>query len=298
MGHDHGHPPPNSKIAFSLGIGLNLGFVVAEVACGVGANSIALLSDAGHNAIDVLGLLTAWGATHIAKSLPTKRRTYGLRRFTILAALANGGFLFLAVGAMLWAAIQRIAAPEPVSGGTVIIVAAAGVVVNAVSASLFIAGSKRDLNIRAAFLHLAADAAVSFGVGVTGLAVLATGWLWLDPCVGILIGIVIVWTTWKLLRESMNLAMDAVPASIEPEAVERFLSELSGVQTVHDLHIWGMSTTEVALTVHIVMPQLPCDDGFMEEVTRELRRRFQICHTTIQIERGNRDCGQSAEDVV
>jgi cobalt-zinc-cadmium efflux system protein len=301
-GHDHGHShaPPSNNVAFAAGVALNLGFVVAEIVYGLAANSLALLSDAGHNATDVLGLLIAWAAIHLSKSMPTKRRTYGLRGFSILAALANAVILLIVVGGITWEAIQRIASPEPVVGGTVIFVAAGGVVINTVSALLFMAGRDRDLNIKAAFLHMAADAAVSLGVVFVGLAIRATGWYWLDPAVSIVVGFVIVWGTWGLLREAVNLALDAVPAGIKPDAVERYLSGLAGVESVHDLHIWGMSTTETALTAHLVMPLPPADDTFLHEVTHKLRERFQICHITVQIEHGDGDipCHQAPTDVV
>lgn len=298
--HDHGHShtPPSNNAAFAIGVTLNLGFVVAEVVYGLAAHSLALLSDAGHNMSDVLGLLVAWGAIHLGKSLPTARRTYGLRRSSILAALINAIVLLIAVGGITWEAIGRFAHPEPVAGSIVIWVAAAGVVINAASALLFMAGRERDLNIQGAFMHMAADAGVSLGVVGIGFAIRATGWLWLDPAVSILIGGVIVWGTWGLLRESVNLAMDAVPAGIDPQAVKEHLASLAGVEAVHDLHIWGMSTTETALTVHLVMPQPPSDDTFLHRAGHELHERFEIGHITIQIEHGNAECLQEPADVV
>lgn len=297
-GHGHSHVPTDNNLAFAIGVALNLGFVVAEVAYGLAAHSLALLSDAGHNLSDVFGLLIAWGAIHLGKSLPTKRRTYGLRRSSILAALANAVILLVAVGAIVWEAIGRLQKPEAVHGTTVIWVAAAGVLINGASALLFMAGRKRDINIHGAFLHMAADAAVSLGVVGIGLAIRATGWQWLDPAVSILIGGVIVWSTWGLLRESVNLAMDAVPAGIDPHAVERYLAGLTGVQAVHDLHIWGMSTTESALTVHLVMPEPPASDSFLHEVSHGLREHFEIGHITVQIEHGDGECHQAPAEVV
>lgn len=298
--HGHSHTPPSNNASFAIGITLNLGFVVAEVVYGLAAHSLALLSDAGHNMSDVLGLLIAWGAIHIGKSLPTKRHTYGLRRSSILAALTNAVVLLIVVGGITWEAIGRIAHPEVVAGSTVMWVAAAGVVINTISALLFMAGREHDLNIKGAFMHMAGDAAVSLGVVFIGFAIRATGWHWLDPAVSILIGGVIVWGTWGLLRESVNLAMDAVPAGIDPHAVEAYLAGLAGVQAVHDLHIWGMSTTESALTVHLVMPQPPADDKFLHDVGHELHEHFEIGHITIQIEHGDGDvtCHQEPAHVV
>ncbi len=304
-GHDHGHShgghshaPPDSNVAFAVGVTLNLGFVVAEVVYGLAAHSLALLSDAGHNMSDVLGLLVAWGAIHLGKSLPTKRRTYGLRRSSILAALTNAVVLLLVVGGITWEAIQRLSHPEPVGGTTVMWVAGAGIFINGFSAFLFMAGRKKDINIQGAFAHMASDAAVSVGVVLIGLAIHLTGILWLDPAVSILIGVVIIWGTWGLLKESVNLAMDAVPAGIDPHKVETYLAGLKGVQAVHDLHIWGMSTTESALTVHLIMPQPPADDKFIAQVKHELHEDFEIGHTTIQIERGDVECLQAPAEAV
>jgi cobalt-zinc-cadmium efflux system protein len=297
---DHGHSEhaPSNNLAFAVGIVLNLGFVGVEVAYGIAANSLALLSDAAHNLGDVFGLLIAWGAIYLGKSLPTKRRTYGLRRSSILAALVNAIVLLIAVGAIVWEAAGRIGQPEAVQGSTVIWVAGVGVIINTVSALLFMAGRKKDLNVRGAFLHMAADAVVSLAVVLIGLGIYATGWNWLDPAVSILICGPIVWGTWSLLRESLDLAMDAVPAGIDLHAVEAYLAGLPGVLAVHDLHIWGMSTTEVALTVHLVMPEPPADDVFLGGVCHELRHRFEIGHVTIQVERGDFVCHQAPANVV
>jgi len=300
--HDHDpgepHKPPSNNAAFAIGITLNIGFVVVEVVYGLAANSLALLSDAGHNLSDVFGLLIAWGAVHLSKSLPTKRRTYGLRRSSILAALVNAITLLVVVGGITWEAILRFQSPEAVLADTVIWVAAVGIVINTLSALLFMAGRKRDLNIRSAFLHMAGDAAISAGVVVAGIAIIATGWHWLDPAVSIIIGVLIVWGTWGLLWESLNLAMDAVPEGIDLHSVEAYLAALSGVQSVHDLHIWGMSTTETALTVHLVMPQLPTTDKFLDEVCHELREHFAIDHMTIQVEHGDAECHQAPAHIV
>jgi cobalt-zinc-cadmium efflux system protein len=297
-GHGHPHAPPNNDLAFALGIVLNVGFVAVEFGYGIAANSLALISDAAHNLGDVFGLLIAWAAIRLGRSLPTRRHTYGLRRSSILAALANAVILLVAVGGIVWEAVGRIAHPETVQGGTIIWVAAAGVVINTASALLFMAGRKKDLNVQGAFLHMAGDAAVSLAVVAIGVGIYLTGWIWLDPAISILIGVVIVWGTWGLLRESINLAMDAVPAGVDPHAVEAYLAGLRGVATVHDLHIWAMSTTEVALTAHLVMAQLPPDDRFLGGVCDELRHRFAIGHVTIQLEHGDLACHQAPANVV
>lgn len=301
MPHDHAghdHTPPSNNAAFAIGVTLNLGFVIAEVVYGLSAHSLALLSDAGHNLSDVFGLLIAWGAIHLGKSLPTKLRTYGLRRASILAALTNAIVLLIAVGAIIWEAIGRFSKPETVAGGTIIWVAAAGVVVNAATAFLFMAGRKDDINIRGAFLHMAADAGVSLGVVIAGFVIQATGWHWLDATVSLVIGCVIIWSTWGLLRESVNLAIDAVPAGIDPHAVEKYLATLPAVTAVHDLHIWGMSTTETALTAHLVMPQPPENGQFLHELAHELHEQFEIGHVTIQIEHGDCECHQAPMETV
>jgi cobalt-zinc-cadmium efflux system protein len=299
-GHEHGHShtPHGNNAAFAIGVTLNLAFVVVEVAYGLAANSLALLSDAGHNLGDVFGLLIAWGAIHIGKSLPSKRRTYGLRRASIWAALINAIVLLVVVGGIAWEAVGRFFHPAEVAGSTVIWVAAAGVVINTFSALLFMAGREHDLNIQGAYTHMASDAAVSLGVVGIGLAIHATGWQWLDPAVSILIGGVIVWGTWGLLRESVNLALDAVPGGIDPHAVEAYLASLAGVQAVHDLHIWGMSTTEVALTAHLVMPHPPTDGKLLADISDELRVQFKIGHTTIQIEHGDVECHLAPAHVI
>jgi cobalt-zinc-cadmium efflux system protein len=299
--HDgHSHEPPSHNAAFAIGIVLNLGFVVAEVFYGLAAHSLALISDAGHNLSDVFCLLLAWGAMQLTKAAPTKRRTYGWRRSSILAALINAVILLVVVGGITVEAIRRFAQPEAVEGGTVMAVAATGIVINTISALLFLSGRKRDLNLKGAFLHMAGDAAVSAGVVLAAIAIKLTGWQWLDPAVSLAIGAVIVWGTWGLLRESVNLSMDAVPAGIDPHAVENYLADLTGVTAVHDLHIWAMSTTEVALTVHLVMDEAPRNDSFLHDVSDSLRDRFGIGHATTQIECGNceRDCRQAPVHVV
>jgi cobalt-zinc-cadmium efflux system protein len=296
----HAHEPPGNHAAFAIGVALNLGFVVVEVFYGLAAHSLALISDAGHNLSDVFCLLLAWGATQLTKAAPTRRRTYGWRRSSILAALINAVILLVVVGGITVEAIRRLAEPQEVAGGTVMAVAAIGIVINGISALLFMSGRKHDLNLKGAFLHMAGDAAVSAGVVLAAFAIKMTGWHWLDPAVSLAIGAVIVWGTWGLLRESINLSMDAVPAGIDPHAVEDYLANLKGVRAVHDLHIWAMSTTEVALTVHLVMEEAPRDDLFLHEVSDTLRDRFGIGHATTQIECGNteRDCRQAPVHVV
>ena len=299
-GHVHSPGPPSNNAAFAIGVILNLGFVVAEVVYGLAAHSLALISDAGHNLSDVFGLLLAWGAMHLTKSLPTKHRTYGWRRSSILAALINAVILLIVVGGIAVEAVRRFAHPETVAGGTVMAVAAAGIVINTISAWLFMAGRKHDLNLRGAFMHMAGDAVVSVGVVIAALTIRITGWHWLDPAVSLAIGVVITLGTWGLLRESINLSMDAVPEGIDPQAVEAYFCALPGVTAVHDLHIWAMSTTEVALTVHLVIGQWPQDDRFLHDVCHELEERFGIGHATTQLECGigASECHQAPEHVV
>jgi cobalt-zinc-cadmium efflux system protein len=284
-GHAHGHAHRDGfTAAFALGTALNVVLVVVEAVFGIIGNSMALLADAGHNLSDVLALLIAWGATTLARRRPSARFTYGLRGTTILAALFNAIVLLVVIGGIAWEAIRRLGAPEPVVGRTVIVVAAIGIAINGLTALLFAAGRKGDLNIRGAFLHMVADAAVSAGVVAAGIAILLTGWLWLDPAVSLVIAAVIVYGTWSLLRESVHMSLDAVPAGIEPGDVQAFLSGLPGVARIHDLHIWPMSTTEVALTCHLIMPRGHPGDHFTHRAARDLHDRFGIGHATLQIE--------------
>jgi len=280
--HGHEYSTSNYNRAFIISVALNTSFVVIEAVYGILANSLALLADAGHNLSDVLGLLFAWGATILARRRPTSRRTYGLRRSSILAALLNASFLLVVSGGIGWEAILRFRNPAPVAGGTVISVAAVGIVINTVSALMFLAGSKSDLNIKGAFLHLVADAVVSVGVVLAGIAIVATGCLWFDPAIGLIVTAVILITTWQLLQESLNLILDAVPAGIEPLAVRTYLAERSGVSSVHDLHIWAMSTTETTLTAHLVMPAGHPGDDFLVQVSRELHDHFGFRRVTSQ----------------
>lgn len=294
--HNHSHAPLNYNRAFIIGITLNIGFVAIEAVFGFLTNSLALLADAGHNLSDVLGLLLAFGASWLTRRRPGQRYTYGLRRSSILAALLNASFLLIAIGAIALEAIQRFASPAPVNGTTVIGVALAGIVINGVTALLFMSGRERDLNIRGAFLHMAADALVSAGVVLAGIAILTTGWLWFDPVVSLIIAGVIAIGTWNLLRDSVNLALDAVPEGIDLQAVRTYLSELPGVVGVHDLHIWAMSTTETALTTHLVMLTGNPGDAFLSRISMELHDKFGIEHSTIQVETGNflRPCDQKS----
>lgn len=300
MTHVHSHAPASHNTAFAVGVALNLSFVVIEAIFGMRANSLALLADAGHNLSDVLSLLLAWGAAYLAKRPPTQRHTYGLRRSTILAALFNAILLLIAVGAIAWEAVGRLLQPAAVSGTAVIVVAAVGVVVNTATALLFLSDRKRDLNIRGAFLHMAADAAVSLGVVVAGIIIRLTAWSWLDPAVSLMIVGVITVGTWSLLRQSINLSMDAVPEGIDLLNVREYLAALPGVVELHDLHVWAMSTTETALTVHLVKPDAGVNDDWLAGIAKELHDRFHIEHATIQIETGRskHQCKLAPEDIV
>jgi cobalt-zinc-cadmium efflux system protein len=298
--HGHRHSVVTGTLAFAIGVTLNTAFVLVEATTGFLTGSLALLSDAGHNLSDVLGLLLAWGASYLARQRPSERRTYGLRRTSILAALANAILLLIAVGGIAWEAFRRLGDPEPVAATPVMIVAGIGVVINTLTALLFFSGRQHDLNLRGAFLHMAADAAVSLGVVIGALFISRTGWLWIDPALSIVIAAVIAWSTWGLFSQALDLALDSVPQGIEPEAVRRYLAELPGVAEVHDLHIWGLSTTETALTVHLVKPAGQVDDDWLHEVAHQLLDRFGIVHATIQVENGvgAQSCRLAPNDVV
>ena len=297
--HHHDHCRTDST-RFAIGVALNGTFVLIEAAFGIVAGSLALLADAGHNLTDVLGLLLAWGATYLARRRPTGRRTYGLRRSSIVAALLNALLLLLAVGAIAWEAIGRLFEPRPVAQTTVVIVAAIGVVINTITALLFFSGHKHDLNIRGAFLHMAADAAVSLGVVAGAIVIGWTDWFWIDPALSLLIAAIIAISTWDVLWQALELTLDAVPRGIDPEAVRAYLAHLPGVAAIHDLHIWGMSTTETALTVHLVRPDAFVDDDWLAHIAHELHERFGIGHATIQIEsgQGSQTCRLAPDDVV
>jgi cobalt-zinc-cadmium efflux system protein len=287
--HDHGghshahhhHGPASYDRAFAIGVILNTGFVAAEVGFGLAANSMSLLADAAHNLGDVLGLLLAWGAAWLARRPPTPRRTFGYGRSSILAALINATVLLIGVGAIGIEAVQRLLAPEPVVETTVMVVAAIGIVINGATALLFMRGRENDMNIRGAFLHMASDAVVSLGVVIAALLIRLTGWLWIDPVTSLAIVVVITAGTWGLLRDSVGLAMDAVPGNVAPDAVRDYLAAQPGVSEVHDLHIWGLSTTDTALTVHLV-----CDETAARphNMAHELQERFGIGHVTVQVE--------------
>ena len=282
--HHHEHAGGGAGRAFAIGVALNLGLVVVEVVYGLTARSMALLADAGHNLGDVLGLVLAGAAALLARRKPTKHRTYGYRRLTVLAALANAVLLLAATGGVVWESIRRLRAPEAVDTHTVIYVALGGVVVNAVSASLFFAGRGDDLNVRAAFSHLVGDAAIALGVVGAGLVMGWTGWLWVDPMTGLVVSVLILGMTWSLLRRSLDLVLDAVPEGIDIDAVRMFLEELPRVCEVHDLHVWAMSTTETALTAHLVMPADSREPAFLSGTCAKLQDRFGIAHATLQID--------------
>jgi len=300
--HDHGHSHAVASYssAFAIGIGLNLAYLVAEAGFGFWVNSLSLLADAAHNLSDVAGLVLAWGAAWLGQRRPTARRTYGFSRASILAAVANATLLLVAVGGILVESVQRLSAPEPVAGATVIWVATVGIVINGMTALMFMRGRATDLNIRGAFLHLAGDAAVSFGVVVSALIGQRTGWLWLDPATGIGISLIILYGAWGLGRDSFDLAFDATPPGIDPDAVKAYLGGLPGVVDVHDLHIWAMSTTETALTAHLVRPGTSLDDALIFSASAELEKRFGIRHATLQVEAGDpaHPCRLAPEEVV
>ena len=286
---EHHHFPNTYNRAFLIGTSLNIGFVLVETWFGAISHSLALLADAGHNLSDVLGLLLAWAASYLVQRPPDRQYTYGLRRSSILAALLNAMLLLLAMGGITWEAIRRLSDPSPIAGNTVIWVAGIGVVINTITALLFMSGRERDLNIRGAFLHMAADALVSVGVVLAGIAILLTGWLWFDPVISLMIVVVIVFGTWNLFKDALVLILDGVPKQIEPIAVRTFLEELPGVTTVHDLHIWAMSTTETAITAHLVIPEGCVSDRFLTDTAAALQTHFGIDHSTLQIETGHPD---------
>lgn len=294
----HAHAVPDSLRAFAIGAGVNFAFVVVEVILGLMAGSLALLADAGHNLSDVLGLLLAWGAAWLSRRAPTTMRTYGYGRSSILAALANAMILLVGTGGIIVEAMSRLANPEPVQTGIVMVVALAGVGVNIGTALLFMAGRKGDLNVRGAFVHLLADGAVSLGVVAAAAVIALTGWLWLDPVVSLAIAVAIIAGTWGLLRDSVNLAMDMVPAGIDPGEVEAWLAARPGVTEVHDLHIWGLSTTSVALSAHLVRPGAALDDDFLSETCAGLKARYRIAHPVLQVEAGHMQCALAPKDVV
>ncbi len=284
MAHDHKHKTEHYNRAFAIGIALNMAFVVIEAGYGVMAGSLALIADAGHNLSDVVSLMLAWGASVLATKIATEKRTYGLRKATIMASLGSAILLFVTLGGIAWEAVNRFLEPTPVAGMTVITVAAIGVFINTLTALLFLKDQKNDLNIKGAFLHMAADAVVSLGVVVAGIFIMLAGWLWIDPAISLVIVAVIFVGTWGLLRESMNYAMDAVPESIDLDALKQYLMNTEQIVRFHDLHIWPLSTTEIALTVHIVVNDNKLDNGFLNMLQQYLHDHFGINHSTIQME--------------
>lgn len=302
-GHHHGHHhhiPKNFDRRFAIGVALNTGFAAVELVFGFVTNSLALVADALHNFSDVAGLLLAWGGAWLARQNPTAERTYGYRGASILAALGNAGLLLFAVGAITFEAIRRIGAPAESDGMTVMAVAGIGVLVNGFTAMMFWHGQKDDINIRGAFLHMVADAAISVGVVLAALGMMATGWLWLDPAISLAIAVIILAGTWGLAKDSLHLSLAGVPRHIDHAAVKAYLAGLPAVREVHDLHIWAMSTTETALTVHLIRPSAGLDDSFLRRVSKELLEKFKIHHPTIQIEAGDGGdtCQQAPEDVI
>lgn len=292
----HHHAPEDFGRAFAIGIALNGGFVLIEAGYGLASNSMALVADAGHNLSDVLGLVAAWLASVLSKRRPSARYTYGLRSSSILAALFNAVFLLLATGAIILEAVKRLMEPAPVAGTMVMIVAGIGIAINGFTAWLFASGGRKDINIRGAYLHMVADAAVSAGVVIAGLAILATGWDFIDPLVSLVIAILIIWGTWSLLRESLAMVLAAVPTGIDTQAVRARLVGRPGVVSLHDLHIWPMSTTETALTAHLVVSDERIDRDFLRDTAEDLRVTFGIAHTTLQIEQaGVTACSLNAE---
>jgi cobalt-zinc-cadmium efflux system protein len=291
-GHDHSHThvPTSFGAAFAIGTSLNLVLVLAQLSFGYVSNSLALISDGVHNFSDVVGLLLAWGAAWVGRWKPTASRTYGFRRASILAALGNAALLLVATGAIVFEAVQRFAETEPVATDTVMWIAGFGIIVNAGTALMFMRGRAHDINIAGVFMHMAGDAALSVGVVITAFLIARTGRFWLDPLMSVTIAVAIFWGSWRIMRDAANMALDAVPPGVDPAAVRAYLSHLSGVSDVHDLHIWAMSTTETALTAHLVRTEAKVDDAFLTQIAHELDHRFGIQHATIQVETGEQEC--------
>lgn len=285
--HNHSHDINSYNKAFGYGIALNVIYILIEVVYGLTINSMALIADAGHNLSDVLGLIMALGASYLAGTTPTQTRTYGLRKSTILSALLNAIILLIAIGAITVESIRKFSSPEPVRGSVMMIVAGIGVIINALTALLFIKGKERDINIKGAFLHMAADAGVSLGVVIAGLLISVAGWLWIDPVISLVIVVVVTLSTWSLLKDSFHLSMDAVPRHIELEKVRDYLLSLPGITDVHDLHIWAMSTTETAITAHLVKQEAGSNNEILSGTCKALHDKFGIEHSTIQLEDNN-----------
>ena len=283
--HEHGRSAANFNAAFAIGIGLNIAFVAIEAFYGWKIDSLALLADAGHNLSDVIGLVLAWGGALAGNLRPDARHTYGWKRASILAAFVNALLLLVAMGSLAWEAVHRLQSPQPVEGVTIMVVAGIGIVINTTTALLFMRGRESDLNIRGAFLHMAADALVSAGVVVAGGLALWFGWTWLDPVASLVIAAIIVVGTWSLFRQSLHLLFDGVPDSVDLHAVQALLEALPGVAQVHDLHVWAMGSAEIAMTAHLVMPEGQADDAFLQHATAQLHERFDIEHVTLQVMR-------------
>ncbi|MFC3173878.1 cation diffusion facilitator family transporter [Novosphingobium bradum] len=299
MGHGHHHAPASHGRAFAIGVALNTAFVLVEAVFGVLSGSMALVADAGHNLSDVLGLVVAWGASVLAARPPSARFTYGFKSSSILAALANAAMLLAALGAITVESVRRLLTPEPVVGSTVVAVALVGILINTATALLFAKGRHSDINLRGAFLHMAGDAAVSAGVVVAGLLTLRTGALWIDPATSLVIVGVIAWGTWGLAKDALKLGLAGVPPGIDESAVRAFLAARPGVSAVHDLHIWAMSTTETALTAHLVMPGNHPGDAFLHDLAHELEHHFGIGHATVQVETSaDASCALESDGVV
>lgn len=312
MHHHHGHScshghhghhhvlPSNVDRRFMIGAAINMIFVVGELGFGIISNSLGLIADAAHNFSDVVGLLLAWAGAFLSRMAPTSQRTYGYSGATILAALGNAALLFVATGGIIVHAISRLIDPAPVESQVVIWVALVGIIINGATAMLFYRDKEHDINVKGAYLHMAADAAISLGVVIAGLVILKTGWLWVDPIIGLAIAAVILWGTWGLAKEALHLSLAGVPRNVDRDAVLGYLGSLTGVTEVHDLHIWAMSTTKNALTVHLIMPQVGADDAFLARVTNDLEVRFNIHHPTIQVERGGEvdSCRFAPENVI
>lgn len=295
--HDHTHNVTNYSKAFAFGIVLNLIYIFVEFIYGLIINSLALIADAGHNLSDVLGLILAWIASYLVSKSPTYKYTYGLKKSSILAAFLNALILLVAIGAIIWEAIGRFGNPQKIEGETVIIVAGVGVIINTITALLFFSGRKHDLNIKGAFLHMAADAGISLGVVIVGIVLLFTDYYWLDPVVSIIIGIIIFWGTWDLLKDSVSLALDAIPKNVDRVAIEKYISSLPEVEEFHDLHIWAMSTTENSLTVHLSVKDVNANDDLIKKISNKLEKDFNISHVTIQIEHKYSDeCKQKSDE--
>ncbi|MBY0414078.1 MAG: cation diffusion facilitator family transporter [Bdellovibrionales bacterium] len=299
-GHSHHHAPKSYNLAFGLGISLNIIFVIIEFSYGFFSKSLALMADAGHNLSDVAGLILAWGAVWLMARKPTDTYSFGFRKSTILSALFNSIILLVAVGIIIWEAIDRLRNPTPIMSSTVMIVAGIGIVINGLTALLFFRDKDHDINLKGAYLHMAADALISFGVVLSALVISYTSWNWLDPLVSIIISLVIIYGTWDLLKVSIHLSMDAVPHGIKPREVKKYLESIQDVKEAHDLHIWPMSTTENALSVHLTVKNIPLTNEKLVQIGKDLKEKFKIDHPTIQVELfdENFECAFKSDQVV